>query len=90
MSVIILRWIYSRGLPGYCGKMSVSCEESSENQREHLQLNCRAEKLDKKGLFSKSDPFLKFYRLNDDGRWDFLFNLSLKYLNFQSYPRPQN
>ena len=27
------------------------------------------QKLDKKDLFGKSDPFLKFYRSNEDGRY---------------------
>ena len=30
---------------------------------------CNAIKLDKKDFFGKSDPFLKFYRMNDDGRF---------------------
>lgn len=28
-----------------------------------------ANKLDKKDFFGKSDPFLVFYRSNEDGRW---------------------
>lgn len=41
----------------------------------------RAHKLDKKDFFGKSDPFLAFYRANEDGRYaflDILHNLSVQ------------
>lgn len=34
-----------------------------------------ANKLDKKDFFGKSDPFLVFYRSNEDGTWVFLFGM---------------
>lgn len=33
----------------------------------------RAHKLDKKDFFGKSDPFLTFYRANEDGRYVNIF-----------------
>ena len=57
-----------RGLPGNCGTVTIACEEVEENQREHIEMNCHATKLDKKDFFGKSDPFLKIYRMNEDGR----------------------
>ncbi|XP_023695484.1 copine-7-like isoform X1 [Paramormyrops kingsleyae] len=45
--------------------ITVSVEEISGNN-EYVELSFSAEKLDDKDLFSKSDPFLEIYRINDD------------------------
>uniref|UniRef100_A0A8C5C6R1 Copine VII n=1 Tax=Gadus morhua TaxID=8049 RepID=A0A8C5C6R1_GADMO len=44
----------------------VHAEEISGNNG-YLELSFCAKKLDDKDLFSKSDPFLEIYRMNDDG-----------------------
>ena len=45
---------------------SVSCEElSSCKDIAHMQF--KGEKLDKKDFFGKSDPYLEFFRSNEDG-----------------------
>ncbi|CAL8363089.1 copine-7 [Gadus morhua] len=46
--------------------ITVHAEEISGNNG-YLELSFCAKKLDDKDLFSKSDPFLEIYRMNDDG-----------------------
>uniref|UniRef100_A0A6Q2XNQ3 C2 domain-containing protein n=1 Tax=Esox lucius TaxID=8010 RepID=A0A6Q2XNQ3_ESOLU len=55
------------GIPGRkCGTIIVRAEELS-NCRESVMLQFCGNKLDKKDFFGKSDPFLVFYRSNEDG-----------------------
>ncbi|XP_078295291.1 copine-7 isoform X5 [Panthera onca] len=46
--------------------ITVTAEDISRNNG-YVELSFRARKLDDKDLFSKSDPFLELYRVNDDG-----------------------
>uniref|UniRef100_A0A3B5PTW2 Copine 7 n=1 Tax=Xiphophorus maculatus TaxID=8083 RepID=A0A3B5PTW2_XIPMA len=52
----------------YAGKstITVHAEEISGNNG-YVELSFCAKKLDDKDLFSKSDPFLEIFRMNDDG-----------------------
>uniref|UniRef100_A0A8C6S5E4 Copine VII n=1 Tax=Neogobius melanostomus TaxID=47308 RepID=A0A8C6S5E4_9GOBI len=52
----------------YAGKstITVHAEEISGNNG-YIELAFSAKKLDDKDLFSKSDPFLEIYKINDDG-----------------------
>ncbi|XP_072328967.1 copine-9-like isoform X2 [Scyliorhinus torazame] len=55
------------GLPGKkCGTLILTAEELS-NCRDIATMQLCANKLDKKDFFGKSDPFLVFYRSNEDG-----------------------
>ncbi|MGH0162346.1 UNVERIFIED_CONTAM: hypothetical protein FKN15_042669 [Acipenser sinensis] len=55
------------GIPGKkCGIIIFSAEELS-NCRDIATMQMCANKLDKKDFFGKSDPFLVFYRSNEDG-----------------------
>uniref|UniRef100_A0AAZ3SDR0 C2 domain-containing protein n=1 Tax=Oncorhynchus tshawytscha TaxID=74940 RepID=A0AAZ3SDR0_ONCTS len=55
------------GLPGKkCGNIIVKAEEMG-NCRESVMMQFCGNKLDKKDFFGKSDPFLVFYRSNEDG-----------------------
>nr|XP_008103759.2 PREDICTED: copine-9 isoform X2 [Anolis carolinensis] len=55
------------GVPGKkCGSILLSAEELS-NCRDIVTMQLCANKLDKKDFFGKSDPFLVFYRSNEDG-----------------------
>ncbi|XP_039211093.1 copine-9 isoform X1 [Crotalus tigris] len=55
------------GVPGKkCGTLVLSAEELS-NCRDIVTMQLCANKLDKKDFFGKSDPFLVFYRSNEDG-----------------------
>ncbi|XP_048203808.1 copine-5 isoform X2 [Perognathus longimembris pacificus] len=55
------------GVPGKkCGSIILSAEELS-NCRDVVTMQFCANKLDKKDFFGKSDPFLVFYRSNEDG-----------------------
>uniref|UniRef100_A0A8C5ARX3 Copine 8 n=1 Tax=Gadus morhua TaxID=8049 RepID=A0A8C5ARX3_GADMO len=55
------------GIPGKkCGTVIVKAEELS-NCRESVLMQFCGNKLDKKDFFGKSDPFLVFYRSNEDG-----------------------
>ncbi|XP_037540468.1 copine-9 [Nematolebias whitei] len=55
------------GIPGKkCGLIILTAEELS-NCRDIATMQLCANKLDKKDFFGKSDPFLVFYRSNEDG-----------------------
>ncbi|XP_064199065.1 copine-8 isoform X1 [Anguilla rostrata] len=55
------------GIPGKkCGTIIVKVEELN-NCRESVMMQFCGNKLDKKDFFGKSDPFLVFYRSNEDG-----------------------
>ncbi|XP_074054736.1 copine-9 isoform X1 [Macrotis lagotis] len=55
------------GVPGKkCGSILLTAEELS-NCRDIATMQLCANKLDKKDFFGKSDPFLVFYRSNEDG-----------------------
>uniref|UniRef100_A0A8P4GF34 Copine family member IX n=1 Tax=Dicentrarchus labrax TaxID=13489 RepID=A0A8P4GF34_DICLA len=55
------------GIPGKkCGAIIFTAEELS-NCRDIATMQLCANKLDKKDFFGKSDPFLVFYRSNEDG-----------------------
>uniref|UniRef100_A0A674N968 Copine Va n=1 Tax=Takifugu rubripes TaxID=31033 RepID=A0A674N968_TAKRU len=56
-----------RGIPGRkCGTIILSAEELG-NCRDCATMQFCANKLDKKDFFGKSDPFMVFYRSNEDG-----------------------
>uniref|UniRef100_A0A8D2NFV5 Copine family member 9 n=1 Tax=Zonotrichia albicollis TaxID=44394 RepID=A0A8D2NFV5_ZONAL len=56
-----------KGVPGKrCGTILLLAEELS-NCRDIVTMQLCANKLDKKDFFGKSDPFLVFYRSNEDG-----------------------
>uniref|UniRef100_A0A8C1ZF69 Copine family member IX n=1 Tax=Cyprinus carpio TaxID=7962 RepID=A0A8C1ZF69_CYPCA len=60
-------YLFSRGIPGKkCGSIIFTAEELS-NCRDIATMQLCANKLDKKDFFGKSDPFLVFYRSNEDG-----------------------
>ncbi|KAJ8393380.1 hypothetical protein AAFF_G00061020 [Aldrovandia affinis] len=55
------------GIPGKrCGTIIVKAEEVN-NCRELVMMQFCGNKLDKKDFFGKSDPFMVFYRSNEDG-----------------------
>ncbi|TWW62616.1 Copine-5 [Takifugu flavidus] len=59
--------LLSLGIPGKkCGTIIFAAEELS-NCRDIATMQFCANKLDKKDFFGKSDPFLVFYRSNEDG-----------------------
>ncbi|MCJ8729498.1 hypothetical protein PDJAM_G00107130 [Pangasius djambal] len=64
----ILLWVDGvGGIPGKkCGTIILTAEELS-NCRDIATMQLCANKLDKKDFFGKSDPFLVFYRSNEDG-----------------------
>ncbi|XP_073176110.1 copine-5 isoform X2 [Lepidochelys kempii] len=56
------------GIPGKkCGTIILSAEELG-NCRDVATMQFCANKLDKKDFFGKSDPFMVFFRSNEDGR----------------------
>jgi hypothetical protein len=48
--------------------VTIRGEETSAS-KDLIKLTMRAEKLDKKDFFGKSDPYLEFYRLREDNSW---------------------
>ncbi|XP_060050620.1 copine-8 isoform X2 [Erinaceus europaeus] len=62
------------GIPGKrCGTIILTAEELNCCRDAVLMQFC-ANKLDKKDFFGKSDPFLVFYRSNEDGRTEVVKN----------------
>uniref|UniRef100_A0A3Q4MJ14 Copine Va n=1 Tax=Neolamprologus brichardi TaxID=32507 RepID=A0A3Q4MJ14_NEOBR len=58
---------FHSGIPGKkCGTVILSAEELG-NCRDYATMQFCANKLDKKDFFGKSDPFMVFYRSNEDG-----------------------
>ncbi|KAH0616520.1 hypothetical protein JD844_027680, partial [Phrynosoma platyrhinos] len=61
-------YFVNRGIPGRkCGTIILTAEELNCCRDAVLMQFC-ANKLDKKDFFGKSDPFLVFFRSNEDGR----------------------
>uniref|UniRef100_A0A6Q2X546 C2 domain-containing protein n=1 Tax=Esox lucius TaxID=8010 RepID=A0A6Q2X546_ESOLU len=59
--------VFNRGIAGKkCGTIILSAEELG-NCRDSATMQFCANKLDKKDFFGKSDPFMVFYRSNEDG-----------------------
>jgi len=56
-----------RSEPGDCGVLFVRGVEMSDGTRDKVTLDLTAQNLDKKDLFSESDPFYLIYRNEDDG-----------------------
>jgi len=56
-----------RHTPGDCGLLLVRAVEVSDGTRDRVTLDLTAQNLDKKDLFSESDPFYCVYRRNEDG-----------------------
>ncbi|MBN3304656.1 CPNE5 protein, partial [Amia calva] len=62
-----LEHLWRFGIPGKkCGTIILSAEELG-NCRDSATMQFCANKLDKKDFFGKSDPFMVFYRSNEDG-----------------------
>eukprot|EP00070_Physeter_catodon_P018707 XP_023978528.1 copine-8 isoform X2 [Physeter catodon] len=67
------------GIPGKkCGTIILTAEELNCCRDAVLMQFC-ANKLDKKDFFGKSDPFLVFYRSNEDGSHDFIGEFTTSY-----------
>ncbi|XP_036415768.1 copine-1 isoform X1 [Colossoma macropomum] len=56
-----------KGKPAGKGTITIVAEEVKDNRA--IVLEVEARNLDKKDLFGKSDPFLEFFRQDDDGKW---------------------
>ncbi|XP_070574909.1 copine-8-like isoform X2 [Ptychodera flava] len=57
-----------RGPAKNCGRIILKAEELSDC-RDLVTMQFKGQKLDKKDFFGKSDPFLVFYRCNEDGSY---------------------
>ncbi|KAJ1349656.1 hypothetical protein KIN20_005253 [Parelaphostrongylus tenuis] len=55
------------GLKRNSGELIIWSDEIDEGSKEQVLFRLRAKKLDRKGLFRKSNPFMKLYRISDDG-----------------------
>ncbi|XP_058383858.1 copine-2 isoform X2 [Diceros bicornis minor] len=53
--------------PAGKGLITIAAQELSDNRV--ITLSLAGRRLDKKDLFGKSDPFLEFCKLGDDGKW---------------------
>ncbi|GCB65390.1 hypothetical protein scyTo_0011866 [Scyliorhinus torazame] len=59
--------ILTNGKPAGKGTIMISAQEISDNRV--ITLSMAGRKLDKKDLFGKSDPYLEFYKQEEDGKW---------------------
>ncbi|KER26516.1 hypothetical protein T265_06236 [Opisthorchis viverrini] len=50
--------------------------ESDETFKDELILDISGKGLDRKDLFGSSDPFLAFYRINEDGRFNHAWKIN--------------
>ncbi|XP_048402486.1 copine-2 isoform X1 [Stegostoma tigrinum] len=57
----------TNGKPAGKGTITISAQEISDNRV--ITLSMAGRKLDKKDLFGKSDPYLEFYKQEEDGKW---------------------
>uniref|UniRef100_A0A3P9KKA7 Copine IVa n=1 Tax=Oryzias latipes TaxID=8090 RepID=A0A3P9KKA7_ORYLA len=57
---------------GTVGKAIITAEELTGND-DYIELSFSARKLDDKDFFSKSDPFLEIYRVNDDATMQLVY-----------------
>uniref|UniRef100_A0AAY5ESV4 C2 domain-containing protein n=1 Tax=Electrophorus electricus TaxID=8005 RepID=A0AAY5ESV4_ELEEL len=55
------------GKPAGKGTITIVAEEIKDNRA--IAIEVEARNLDKKDLFGKSDPFLEFFKQDDDGKW---------------------
>ncbi|XP_075729129.1 copine-8-like isoform X3 [Rhipicephalus microplus] len=60
------------GLSGDCGSILLNVEEVLDCKRV-IDMQWRGKKLDRKDWFGKSDPYLKFYRANEDNTSTIVF-----------------
>uniref|UniRef100_A0A131YJG6 Copine-3 n=1 Tax=Rhipicephalus appendiculatus TaxID=34631 RepID=A0A131YJG6_RHIAP len=60
------------GLSGDCGSILLNVEEVLDCKRV-IDMQWRGKKLDSKDWFGKSDPYLKFYRANEDNTHTIVF-----------------
>uniref|UniRef100_A0AAY4DWJ5 C2 domain-containing protein n=1 Tax=Denticeps clupeoides TaxID=299321 RepID=A0AAY4DWJ5_9TELE len=59
------------GKPAGKGSITITAEEIKDNRA--IVLEMEAKGLDKKDLFGKSDPFLEFFKKEDDGKWQLVY-----------------
>ncbi|XP_060693755.1 copine-2 [Hemiscyllium ocellatum] len=59
--------VLTNGKPAGKGTILISAQEISDNRV--ITLSMAGRKLDKKDLFGKSDPYLEFYKQEEDGKW---------------------
>ncbi|XP_067853882.1 copine-2 isoform X2 [Heptranchias perlo] len=59
--------VLTNGKPAGKGTIMISAQEISDNRV--ITLSMAGRKLDKKDLFGKSDPYLEFYKQEEDGKW---------------------
>ncbi|KAI4875075.1 hypothetical protein NFI96_033371 [Prochilodus magdalenae] len=56
-----------KGKPAGKGTITIVAEEVKDNRG--IVMEVEARNLDKKDVFGKSDPFLEFFKQDDDGKW---------------------
>ncbi|XP_062922811.1 copine-2 isoform X1 [Mobula hypostoma] len=59
--------LLTNGKPAGKGTIMISAQEISDNRV--ITLSMAGKNLDKKDLFGKSDPYLEFYKQEEDGKW---------------------
>uniref|UniRef100_A0A8C2FBY5 Copine-3 n=1 Tax=Cyprinus carpio TaxID=7962 RepID=A0A8C2FBY5_CYPCA len=55
------------GKPAGKGTITVTADETKDNRA--IVMEVEAKNLDKKDMFGKSDPFLEFFKQEEDGKW---------------------
>ncbi|XP_057217594.1 copine-1 isoform X2 [Triplophysa rosa] len=57
--------------PAGKGTITITAEEVKDNRA--IVLEMEAKNLDKKDMFGKSDPFLEFFKQEEDGKWQLVY-----------------
>uniref|UniRef100_A0A4W3HY66 Copine-3 n=1 Tax=Callorhinchus milii TaxID=7868 RepID=A0A4W3HY66_CALMI len=74
------------GRPAGKGTITIFAEEVKDNRV--VNFEAQARNLDNKDFFGKSDPYLEFYRLNEDGKWQMVHRTEVINNNLNPSWRP--
>ncbi|CAM9798021.1 unnamed protein product [Lampetra planeri] len=78
--------LLKNGKPAGKGQITIVADEIKDNRVLALQVDAR--NLDKKDLFGKSDPYLEFFKMGDDGTWQMVHRTEVIKNNLNPTWRP--
>uniref|UniRef100_A0A8C1JP96 Copine I n=1 Tax=Cyprinus carpio TaxID=7962 RepID=A0A8C1JP96_CYPCA len=65
------------GKPAGKGTITVTADETKDNRA--IVMEVEAKNLDKKDMFGKSDPFLEFFKQEEDGKWQLVHRTEVEF-----------
>uniref|UniRef100_S4RRA6 Copine-3 n=1 Tax=Petromyzon marinus TaxID=7757 RepID=S4RRA6_PETMA len=78
--------LLKNGKPAGKGQITIVADEIKDNRVLALQVDAR--NLDKKDMFGKSDPYLEFFKMADDGTWQMVHRTEVIKNNLNPTWRP--